>query len=177
MSKFIYFVAGLSIGVIGGLFAAKLTIEKKFNETLDEERKELRAYYKGRYEKEEAKSDKEKEVVKPRTDNVVNISYRETKEEKKENRKEEDMPYTIDENEFGEIFEYDQICLTLYADGVVADNSDEQMDMREVKKIVGEANLKAFEYSKDEITYIRNDKMKAEYEITKDLNNYYDRFN
>lgn len=172
MSKFIYFATGLSVGVMAGLFVAKITMEKRFNDTLDEERKELKAYYKSRYEKgsikEEVKCKEETSA-----NNVVNTSYRENKEE----RSEEDMSYTIDENEFGENLEYDQICLTLYADGVVADDSDDEMDMREVKKIIGEANLKAFEYSKEEVTYIRNDKMKAEYEIAKDLHNYHDRFN
>lgn len=77
-------------------------------------------------------------------------------------------PYVISPDEFTEDDEYDKISLTLYADGLLADENDEAID--NVDEIVGEDNLnlfESFEYEEDNM-FIRNDILKADYEVLLD---------
>ena len=81
-------------------------------------------------------------------------------------------PYVITPDEFGDIYEYDTITLHYFADKVLADEDDEIIT--NVDEIIGRDSLTHFgEYEPDSV-YVRNDEMKADYEILLDLRNYYD---
>lgn len=75
-------------------------------------------------------------------------------------------PYVISPDEFAEDDEYDKISLTLYADNVLADEDDEVID--DVDKIVGVGNLNSFGAFEDDSVFVRNDILKADYEILLD---------
>lgn len=82
-----------------------------------------------------------------------------------------DKPYVISPGEFGELGdEYTRISLSYYADGVLADENDEIVE--DVDEIVGEDFADHFgEYEPDSV-FVRNDRLKCDYEILIDQRKY-----
>ena len=83
-----------------------------------------------------------------------------------------EKPYVISPEEFGEFEEYEKISLTYYADEVLADENDEEVD--DVDEIVGEESLRHFGEYEDDSVFVRNDRLKCDYEILLDQRNYSD---
>lgn len=81
-------------------------------------------------------------------------------------------PYVISPEEFGEVEDYDKVSFTYYADGVLADEYDEVVE--NVDEIVGEESLTHFGEYEDDSVFVRNDKLKCDYEILLDQRNYSD---
>lgn len=84
------------------------------------------------------------------------------------------VPYVIAPEEFGERDNYETISLTYYADGVLTDDFDEPIE--DVEAIVGEESLTHFGEYEDDSVFVRNDKLKTDYEILADSRKYSDRF-
>ena len=97
--------------------------------------------------------------------------YSKTVEEKKGEAFVE-KPYVISPEEFGEFEEYEKISLTYYADEVLADENDEEVD--DVEEIVGKGSLNHFGEYEDDSVFVRNDRLKCDYEILLDQRNYSD---
>ena len=86
-----------------------------------------------------------------------------------------EKPYAISPDEFGEMYDYEKISLTYYADDVLTDDADEPID--DVEETIGVDNLsKMGEYEEDAL-YIRNDQRKCDFEVLADHRNYYDVMN
>lgn len=83
-----------------------------------------------------------------------------------------EKPYVILPEEFGEFEDYEKISLTYYADKVLADENDEEVD--DVDENVGEESLNHFGEYEDDSVFVRNDRLKCDYEILLDQRNYYD---
>lgn len=84
----------------------------------------------------------------------------------------EDRPYVIYPEEFGEFNDYEKISLTYYADQILADENDELID--DVEDVVGFESLAHFgEYENDSV-FVRNDRLKSDYEILIDRRLYSD---
>lgn len=81
-----------------------------------------------------------------------------------------EAPYVISPEEFGEVG-YTQVSLTLYADGILADEGMNIID--EPEDIVGDA-LDHFGEYEDDSVYCRSDPKKCDYEILKDLRRFAD---
>ena len=82
--------------------------------------------------------------------------------------------YVIEPDAFGEAEGYDEISLTFYADGTVTDDNDRAMSEDEIEETIGKDSLSHFgEYEADSV-FVRNDRLKADYEILKDLRSYAD---
>lgn len=101
--------------------------------------------------------------------NYTEHSAKNNDEEEKENSM-PDEPYVISPEEFGESDNYEQINLTYYADGVLADDSDEVMD--DIEGTVGEDFADHFGDYEDDSVHIRNDCLRCDYEILKDNRTY-----
>lgn len=81
-------------------------------------------------------------------------------------------PHVISPDEYGEMDEYDQISLTYYADGTLTDDADRAMSEDEIEETVGKESLNHFgEYEEDSV-FVRNDRLKADYEILTDPSTY-----
>ena len=85
-------------------------------------------------------------------------------------------PYVIDIMEYGEMDDYDEINLTLYADGVITDENDDIIENPE--ELIGKDN---YEYLKSdgltingETMFIRNDIRKCDYEVVASYMSYHD---
>lgn len=79
-------------------------------------------------------------------------------------------PYVIPPEQFGDDENYDQISLTYYADGVLADENDEVID--DVEETVGIESLNLFGEYEDDSVFVRNDTRKCDYEILLDQRTY-----
>lgn len=82
-----------------------------------------------------------------------------------------DVPYVIPPEEFGEIYGYDEINLTFYADGTLTDDMDNPVN---IKDTVGHAALGCFGQYEDDAVHVRNDRRKADYEVLMDVRRYSD---
>lgn len=83
-------------------------------------------------------------------------------------------PYVITPEEFDEYEGYETVSLTYYADGVVTDEDDEPIPEKDYDYLFGAESLTHFgEYEEDSV-FVRNDVIKADYEILRDLRNYAD---
>lgn len=89
-----------------------------------------------------------------------------------QNELEVDKPYVISPEEFGELDNYEQISLTYYDDGYLADDMDDLVE--DVEDIIGWELLNHIgEYEEDAI-HIRNDSLKTDYEILRVMDRYSD---
>lgn len=80
-------------------------------------------------------------------------------------------PYVISPDMFGENGdEYETISLTYYADGVLADDMDEPID--DIDDIVGKDSLNHFGEYEDDSVFVRNERMRCDYEILRDTRKY-----
>lgn len=81
-------------------------------------------------------------------------------------------PHIISPDAFGDQDGYDQISLTYYSDKTLADDKDHAMDEDEIEETVGKESLTHFgEYEEDSV-FVRNDRLKADYEILMDSRTY-----
>ena len=79
-------------------------------------------------------------------------------------------PYVIPPEQCGDNEEHEQISLTYYADGVLADENDEVIE--DVEDAVGIDSLNHFGEYEDDSVFVRNDARKCDYEILLDQRTY-----
>lgn len=82
------------------------------------------------------------------------------------------QPYVIAPEQFAELDGYDQISLTYYSDHILADDDDRIME--DVEGTVGFESLTHFGEYEDDSVYVRNDRLKVDYEILRDERKYSD---
>ena len=82
-------------------------------------------------------------------------------------------PQVISPDEF-DTNDFKTQTLTLYADGVLADEYDNVIT--NVDEIVGEESLDHFGEYEEDTVYVRNEELETDFEILKDDSNYRDMF-
>ena len=194
MKNFFTFVTGLVIGSV----VTYVIVKDKFEKIAQEEIDSVKEVFGRRVEKKVEKIAK-KEVEKIRkeyneydnlTKKYTSYSKNETEEdveedeevcENDENRVEldeierasdYDRPYIIEPQEFGALDGYSLITLYHYSDNVLADDCDELVE--DLDDVVGEDYASHFGEYEDDCVYVRNDRLKADYEICRDLRKYSD---
>lgn len=163
------FVAGASIGAL----VTKNYIEKKY-ELLD-----LNKYYVDSYEYVDEPDEPDEPEECDEQPNIIEYASRLQKEgytnysnSEKEEKPIKYKPYVIKPEEFGDYDEYGKYSLTYYADGILTDDNDDVID--DIENKVGLDSLNRFGEYEDDAVYVRNDKLKCDYEILLDLDNYSD---
>lgn len=78
----------------------------------------------------------------------------------------ENKPYVISPEEFGEFEDYDTISLTYYADQVLVDDGGDKIE--DVDDVVGMESLTRFGEYEDDSVFVRNDRLRCDYEILMD---------
>lgn len=182
LNKVLLFVAGAAIGSV----ATWIFVKTKYEQIAEEEIESIREYYNGKLQNlaEEASKEREKEFEEEKETQAA-VMTREAyeqyanaykSEEENENEEEEnDMenkPYVISPEEFGEEG-YDQVSLTYYADGVLTDEAGDPIEDEDIERIIGKESLEHFGEYEDDSVFVRNDQLGVDYEILKDLDNYY----
>lgn len=175
MKGLFIFAAGLVTGAIAGAYLVKDKVMADAREEINE----VREYYKSKKEdnkeeesvKEEVKVEEEheekeeyKEITKNYTTYTNYTNY--VKPEQPSQAVNNDTPYVIDPEEFGEEEGYDTMTLTYFADGVLIDDVDEVIEDKDT--VVGLENLKIFDEFDASSVYVRNDIYKTDFEILKD---------
>ena len=100
------------------------------------------------------------------------VDYSKTKKEEEGGDTMSDEPYVISPDEFGELDDYETNSLTLYADGILADDGDDAIE--DIEGTVGEDSLNHFGEYEDDSVFVRNDRLKTDYEILLDTRRYAD---
>ena len=81
-------------------------------------------------------------------------------------------PYVIEPEEFADgNFDHECHCITYYADGVLADDWYVVLDIEET---IGEDALEHFGDFVNDVVHVRNERLHADYEVTKDPRNFAD---
>jgi len=81
------------------------------------------------------------------------------------------VPYVISPDEYGDEEDYDRVDLTLYADGILADEDDRIVEASEV---IGEGNIDRMGEFEDDALHVCDPMKKIYYEILSDERSYQD---
>ena len=179
-----------TIGVATGASVTYILIKKHFKKIADDEIDTMREYFQNKRAKEanalEEESDEaevkeardEHQEDKPNIREYASLikkenytNYSDTTADKKKEVDDVEKPYVITPEEFGEL-DYSTISLTYYSDDVLTYESDELVE--DVDDIVGADFAEHFGEYEDDSVFIRNDRMKTDFEILVDKRNYSD---
>lgn len=198
MNRIVPIITFVSGAVIGSLVTWKC-LKKKYEDIAQDEIDSVKAVYsreyddnlvsvrntmKARHEENEEQTEQSKTVIKSAKDKMSVAEYARIIREKAyasppEDEEETDVvlsdaPYVITPDEFTELYGYDTISLLYFADGILTDDNEEVMSYDDIVDSVGIESLNHFgEYEEDSV-YVRNDRLKVDYEICRDLRNYSD---
>ena len=179
-----------TIGVATGASITYILIKKHFKKIADDEIDTMREYFQNKRAEEANALEEEpdeaevKEARDEHQEDKPNIreyaslikkenytNYSDTTADKKKEVDDVEKPYVITPEEFGEL-DYSTISLTYYSDGVLTYESDELVE--DVDDIVGADFAEHFGEYEDDSVFIRNDRMKTDFEILVDKRNYSD---
>ena len=190
----ILFTSGSVIGAIVSWIATKNAYKKKNQEDLESVRefykqkeKDIIAQLQKEYGFEIKKEKKETDSPKEDTTRVEGSKIDYTKfykdlssdppddilaETPKPILPPEAIPYVIDPEEYGEDDDYETLTLTYYSDDVLVDEDDEPVENRE--EVIGNESLKRFGEFEADAVFVRNERLKCDYEILRDNRKYSD---
>lgn len=192
----IFFIAGAAVGSVASWVATKNAYQKKNQEDIES----VREFYKQKEKDLVAKLQKEygfeikenkKETESPKDDTPIPMSMVGSKtdytkfykdlsddppedvlaETPKPNLPPEVVPYVISPEDFGDD-EYEPLTLTYYADGVLVDEDEEPVE--NLDEVVGKESLKRFGEFEADTVFVRNERLKCDYEILRDNHKYAD---
>lgn len=198
LSKFIVFAAGVGIGFVVTWRLVKKYYNNIANEEIADVKDWYARKYgeKSESKKADAVGDAIREGIKdgmkkPVTENDIrnltaqlqNMGYvdysnkedepvkKTEKIEEKEEVDDVERPYVIEPRYFDEYDDYNTINLTLYADGVLVDDSSNE-PVEDVDETVGLDNINHIGDYEEDAVHIRNDKLRCDYEILCDTKKY-----
>ena len=174
LSNIIIFATGAAVGSLVTYKLVKAHCEQQADEVI----KEMKAYYSKKYvgheQSEPTQGDTEhasgKQKVEEYRETLVENGYTNYNNIAKEEVERVEKPYVIMPEEFGEIDGYETISLTLYADGVLTDDFNDPIE--DIEHTVGKDSLDHFGEYEDDSVFVRNDRLKCDYEILTDHRKY-----
>ncbi len=170
-------VAAFVIGAAAGSAVTWVYAKNKYEALIQEEIDSVKEHFQKMEQERKEEDNREEEANGYVKKDAGVVDYMKKIEEKKygdalggKEAETVNKPYVISPDEFGEKDEYEQISLTYYSDGVLADEDDEIVE--DADSVIGEDSLERFgEYEEDSV-FVRNDRLKCDYEILKDQRNY-----
>lgn len=172
----ITFVAGAAAGSAVTWYLVKAKYEQIAQEEIDSV---LEVYSKRANTniKSEEKEDDKKPSLKEESDDMLrNLRYVSDDENEEEGGSEElkhNKPYIINPDEFEYSDDYEQISLTYYADGILADDTSDDV-IEDIEGTVGLDFPNHFGEYEEDTVYVKNDRLKCAYEINRDDRGYSD---
>lgn len=183
----IAFIAGVTVGSL----ATWKFVETKYKQIADEEIKSVVEQFNTRYDAGDTVTDQTEPVEeeKPWRATKPDImeyaaKIRDAKyaldQYDNENKEEEggdefmdsDKPYVISPDEFDELDDYEIRSFTYYEDGILTD--EENHVVENVDELVGKDSLNTFGYYEQDSVFVRNDALRTDFEILRDVRNYTD---
>lgn len=196
MNKYVLPAITFATGAVIGATAAWITAKKIYEKIADEEIEEMREYFWDKLDElddmcatyaDEEEPNKEEldemarqhaeaiiekagygDVVK--TSGPISAAQVVPDEEEDNHMDDRERPYVITPEEFDEIDEYNTISLTYFADEVLTDDQMNIID--DIDEIIGLDSLSHFGEYEDDSVFVRNDKLKTDYEILLDTKTY-----
>lgn len=181
-----------ALGAVAGSLATLKYAEKKYAARANDEIESVKEAFRNsggsllQYDEDKSKdADDRKSTVDEKTtdiqEKVKRAGERFIQEQEKEmgnyeklvkkneyiNRK-SDEPRVISPDEFGEDEDYAQISLTLYADGVLVDDNNDEMGENEINRTIGPYALDHLGDYEDDCVHVCNDRLEAYYEVLTD---------
>lgn len=171
--NFIMFILG---AVIGSVVTWKYT-EQKYEQIAQDEIDSVKEIFSKREDVDgtdlRMKADNAKEkhnvieyAARLREQGYINYS----EEVKQEPMIVDKAPYVIAPEEFGDLDDYETISLTYYADQILVDDNDQLVE--DIQDVVGFESLNSFGEYEDDSVFVRNDRLKCDYEILLDKRKY-----
>lgn len=159
--------AAFLIGAASGFFTAWYIAENKYKKIAQEEIDSVKSVYSKK--RNDDKTEKENE---DKTEHETILRSEHYIYEEKEEDDDMEKPYVISPEEFGDYEDYERISLTYYTDEVLTDENDEIVD--NIDEVVGSDSLNHFGEYEDDSVFVRNDRLKCDYEILLDHRKYRD---
>lgn len=177
MSNLLSNVIAFAVGAAIGSAVTYVIVKKKYDRADQEDINSIReAYSRGR-RSETNPVDEACDVNKKDRDEQIDEMIDILKENGYVNRDEEyevDKPYIITPDEFSEMQEYESIGLRYFTDEILAD--DDGNVVEDLVNTVGlDFNEHFHEYAEDTV-FVRNDRLKCDYEIVLDYRPYHKAF-
>lgn len=161
ISKFAVFVLG---AVAGSLLTWKYA-KKKYERIAQQEIDSVKDAFSNTSAPKDERPDAEIYA-----DIIKRSGYAEMQE--KEEEPAPQKPYVIPPETFGELDDYEKISLTWYADQLLADDNNDLVE--DVEATIGFESLGHFGEYEDDSVFVRNDRLKCDYEILLDRRRYID---
>lgn len=179
MSNKLFNVLTFIVGAAVGSAVTWKLLKTKYEQIAQEEIDSVKEVYSRRSESAKKPDEEPHEEEYNLGQKVADLGYTSWDQyiEESNRRKEDepmlrDRPYVIPPEEFGDADGYDCISLNYYADGVLTDDWDNPIE--DVESMVGKESLTHFGEYEDDSVFVRNDHMKAEFEILLDSRNFSD---
>ena len=171
MGNKLAYLAVFAFGAAAGSCVTWKVLRDKYARIAQEEIDSVKALFKDNKPEKKDEPVEEQPNEKEVYTQYVN-NYLEHSAVKEEEKPLVDRPYVISPDEFSEFEDYEPITLTYYADGVLADDEDNIVE--DVDAMVGFESLNHFGEYEDDCVFVRNDRVKCDYEILKDLRDFSD---
>ena len=173
-NSIIGFIVGVAIGSIVTWAISKNEYEKRMDEEIQSmRRRDKKADEVASSENNIWEEQEDEEFDEETMENAKKIikgqKYGDAKLESN-NAKKNCGPHVIKPDDFGDLYDYEKVSLTYYADGVLTDEDDNIVD--DVEEIVGRDSLKTFGQYEEDSVYVRNDEHRCDYEILLDERKY-----
>ena len=166
MNKSLIFMS-FTLGATIATFITWRLLKKKYSDLNEEEIESVRKYYKEKFND----TNQDVEEIKPEAESAR------TADDILKNYcpggvyEVEEVVAIITPEEFA-ASEYETISLTYYSDGVLADEDDDEIT--NISEIVGDEFISYLNNCKDDSVFVRNNKLKCDYEILYDVRKYKD---
>ena len=181
MGKTIFaFVSGVAIGSVATYFVMRRWADEYVNNEVAAFKEDWNRAHPDEHKVEKTVDKPAKETAPiPANEDVSSImSYAKTIKEsnyapveysnafqKAPEKKPDETPYAISEDEYGAYYDYEKVTLVFYEDGILADEDNEIVY---AANTVGEDFESYFTASEADTIYIRNDSRKCDYMIYRD---------
>lgn len=170
-------IAAYILGAATGAVVTWIYAKGKYEEILQKEIDSVKEVYSVKKEEEHPEETDEEEppeevsdVDKHKLQNYAGLYDSHSADLEERVVLEDDIPYVIPPEEFGELYDYGQRSLVYYADQTLAD--DDGYLIEDVERVVGEDSLTHFGEYENDAVHVRNDRLKCDYEILLDTRTY-----
>lgn len=178
MSNGVKYIFTFAVGAAAGAFVAWKVLDERYKRIMDEEVESFRAAISNKEKNEVDKPETEEAEPKFTEDDrknyaatIANCGYASLTDAKDGLENIDDI-HVITPIEFAEKEDYDTHTLTYYSDGVLTDEQDNPVD--DIDEVVGLESLEIFGMCDTDSVYVRNDRLKTDYEILLDMRPYSD---
>lgn len=160
----------VSTGFAAGAFFMHCAMRKKYQAFADEQIADVREHYKKR---EQNMDERVKEEAQKKAVELISGPYRQVDDPEKPDKPPLEPIEIIEPDEFGADDDYESSFLTLFADGVLAYDSD-GTKVDNIEAVVGQKALDSMGKFMPDGIHVRNHTYHKDFEVVKALQNYAD---